>query len=92
MSEELPPSPAVPEAPPPPPKPRRRINWRGLLRSLFVRSYALGILLVVGWAGYTAFNYLRMGYASALAWVQLLIILALTALAFWSARKWVHYV
>jgi len=40
----------------------------------------------------TAFTYLRMGYASALAWVQLLIILALTALAFWSARKWVHYV
>jgi multiple sugar transport system permease protein len=38
-----------------------------------------------------AFHYLRMGYASALAWVQLLIVLSLTALAFWSARKWVHY-
>jgi multiple sugar transport system permease protein len=33
----------------------------------------------------------RMGYASALAWIQLLLILALTALAFWSSKKWVHY-
>lgn len=38
-----------------------------------------------------AFTYLKMGYASAMAWVQLLIILALTGLAFWSSRKWVHY-
>ncbi len=38
-----------------------------------------------------AFRYLRMGYASALAWVQLLIMLVLTALAFRSARRWVHY-
>jgi multiple sugar transport system permease protein len=38
-----------------------------------------------------AFNYLKMGYASAMAWVQLLIILCLTGLAFWSSRKWVHY-
>ena len=33
----------------------------------------------------------RMGYASAMAWIQLLIILALTAIAFLSAKKWVHY-
>ncbi len=39
----------------------------------------------------TAFHFLHMGYASALAWVQLAIVLALTAVAFWSARKWVHY-
>mgnify|MGYP003927749099 CR=1 FL=1 len=38
-----------------------------------------------------AFVYLRMGYASAMAWVQLLIVLALTALAFWSGKRWVHY-
>jgi multiple sugar transport system permease protein len=38
-----------------------------------------------------AFTHLKMGYASAMAWVQLLIILTLTALAFWSSRKWVHY-
>jgi multiple sugar transport system permease protein len=33
----------------------------------------------------------RMGYASAMAWIQLLIILILTAFAFWSSKKWVHY-
>jgi multiple sugar transport system permease protein len=38
-----------------------------------------------------AFTFLRMGYASAMAWIQLLMIMALTALAFWSARRWVHY-
>jgi multiple sugar transport system permease protein len=38
-----------------------------------------------------AFKYLNMGYASALAWIQLTITLALTGVAFWSAKRWVHY-
>ena len=38
-----------------------------------------------------AFVYLRMGYASAMAWVQLVIVLLLTALAAWTSKKWVHY-
>ncbi|RMF82561.1 MAG: sugar ABC transporter permease [Planctomycetota bacterium] len=38
-----------------------------------------------------AFNFLKMGYASALAWIQLLIILALTGLVFWTSRRMVHY-
>ena len=38
-----------------------------------------------------AFRYLRMGYASAMAWVQLLLVFALTGLVFWSAKHWVHY-
>lgn len=38
-----------------------------------------------------AFLYVRMGYASAIAWMQLLIILSLTGLAFWSSKRWVHY-
>jgi multiple sugar transport system permease protein len=38
-----------------------------------------------------AFGYLKMGYASAMAWIQFLIVVALTALAFWSSRRWVHY-
>jgi multiple sugar transport system permease protein len=38
-----------------------------------------------------AFSFLRMGYASALAWVLMLIIAAFTALAFWSSKYWVHY-
>ena len=38
-----------------------------------------------------AFRDLRMGYASALAWVQLLVILLLTAVAFGTSRRWVYY-
>ena len=38
-----------------------------------------------------AFTFLKMGYASAMAWVQLVMIMVLTAVAFWSARRWVHY-
>ena len=38
-----------------------------------------------------AFSFLHMGYASAMAWVELLIVLILTAIAFWSSRHWVHY-
>jgi multiple sugar transport system permease protein len=38
-----------------------------------------------------AFVYLQMGYASAIAWIMLLMVLALTALAFWSSSRWVHY-
>ena len=38
-----------------------------------------------------AFKYLHMGYAATLAWVQLALTLALTGIAFLSARKWVHY-
>jgi multiple sugar transport system permease protein len=37
------------------------------------------------------FSYLKMGYASAMAWIQLLVVLALTGLAAWSSKKWVHY-
>jgi multiple sugar transport system permease protein len=38
-----------------------------------------------------SFTFLKMGYASAMAWIQLLLVLALTALAFWSSKRWVHY-
>src|SRR5688572_29615827 len=38
-----------------------------------------------------AFTFLRMGYASAMAWMQLLIILALTAFAFWTSKRRVYY-
>ena len=38
-----------------------------------------------------AFVYLQMGYASAIAWIMLMMVLALTGLAFWSSRRWVHY-
>lgn len=38
-----------------------------------------------------AFPFGQMGYASALAWVQLIIILALTALTFIISKRFVHY-
>ncbi|HRW14085.1 sugar ABC transporter permease [Amaricoccus sp.] len=38
-----------------------------------------------------AFGFLRMGYASALAWILVVIIAAFTALSFLSSRYWVHY-
>jgi multiple sugar transport system permease protein len=37
------------------------------------------------------FGNFRMGYASALAWILLLVTAAFTALAFRSSRYWVHY-
>ena len=39
----------------------------------------------------SAFQNLRMGYASAMAWVMLIIVLVLTSVAFWSSKHWVHY-
>ena len=38
-----------------------------------------------------AFSYLRMGQASAMAWLLFLVSLALTALVFKSSPMWVHY-
>jgi multiple sugar transport system permease protein len=38
-----------------------------------------------------AFVFLKMGYASAMAWVLFLITVALTAVILLSARRWVHY-
>jgi multiple sugar transport system permease protein len=38
-----------------------------------------------------SFMFVRTGYASAMAFIMLLIILFLTALAFWTSRRWVHY-
>ena len=38
-----------------------------------------------------AFSYLHMGYASAMAWFLMLVIVALTALVFRSSSGWVYY-
>jgi multiple sugar transport system permease protein len=37
------------------------------------------------------FGAFRMGYASALAWLLVVIIGAVTALNFWASKRWVHY-
>lgn len=39
----------------------------------------------------SAFVYLQMGYASALAWVFFIAVLILTVIQFMGARRWVHY-
>jgi multiple sugar transport system permease protein len=38
-----------------------------------------------------AFQYLKMGYASALAWILFALILGLTMLQLWASRRWVYY-
>ncbi len=37
------------------------------------------------------FGSFRMGYASALAWLLVIIVGAVTALLFWTSKYWVHY-
>jgi multiple sugar transport system permease protein len=37
------------------------------------------------------FSNLHMGYASAMAWILVLIVLTLTGLNFWLSKFWVHY-
>lgn len=49
-------------------------------------------LLVYTWYLYEqGFMNLRMGYASAMAWMLLAGIALITAVLFWSQRHWVHY-
>jgi len=38
-----------------------------------------------------AFSFFRMGYASALAWVLLVVVAVFTGISFFSSRYWVHY-
>lgn len=38
-----------------------------------------------------AFVYQKMGYASAMAWIQLLVVLVLTGLMWWVSKRFVHY-
>jgi multiple sugar transport system permease protein len=38
-----------------------------------------------------AFEYFRMGPASAMAWLLLLVVLVLTILQLWISKRWVHY-
>lgn len=38
-----------------------------------------------------AFRYFKMGYASAMAWILFVIVLALTAIQWRLSKRWVHY-
>lgn len=46
------------------------------------------MMLLLYWAGW---QWLRMGYASAIAWFLLLVILVMTIIQFTLARRWVYY-
>ncbi len=64
--------------------------------SVFIISNGLGspadsLLFYTLYLFNEAFKFFRMGYASALAWVLLLIIAAFTFIAFMTSRYWVHY-
>lgn len=49
-------------------------------------TYLYGIMLYQN-----AFQYFKMGYASALSWILFIIIIAITALIFKSSSRWAHY-
>jgi len=49
-------------------------------------TYLYGIMLYQN-----AFQYFKMGYASALSWILFVIIIAITALIFKSSSRWAHY-
>ncbi|WP_022881845.1 carbohydrate ABC transporter permease [Gryllotalpicola ginsengisoli] len=38
-----------------------------------------------------AFTFLKMGYASAMAWVLFVLTMLITLILLWSSRRWVHY-
>jgi multiple sugar transport system permease protein len=40
----------------------------------------------------TGFQYIEMGYASALAWVLFAIVLVFSLFILWSSKRWVHYI
>jgi len=48
-------------------------------------------LFVLLYLYYQAFSFYHMGYASAIAWLLFVIIMAFTLLQFALARRWVHY-
>lgn len=49
-------------------------------------TYLYGIMLYQN-----AFQYFKMGYASALSWILFIIIIVITALIFKSSSRWAHY-
>ncbi|QHT63220.1 sugar ABC transporter permease [Paenibacillus lycopersici] len=54
-------------------------------------SPADSLMFYVMYLYQNAFLYLKMGYASAMAWILFLMVVALTALIFISQKRWVHY-
>ncbi|MNJ46027.1 Lactose transport system permease protein LacF [compost metagenome] len=47
--------------------------------------------MIVPYLFQNAFRFYKMGYASSIAWVLFIIIMALTLIVFRSSALWVHY-
>ncbi|HZS94420.1 MAG TPA: sugar ABC transporter permease [Chloroflexota bacterium] len=48
-------------------------------------------LFVIMYLFNRAFQYFQMGYASAIAWLLFLVIVAMTIFQFWLSKRWVYY-
>ncbi len=66
----------------------------------FTSAYVVGggagepqgsLLFYVMYIYQNAFQYFKMGYASALSWILFLVIMACTIGLLWSARRWAYY-
>jgi ABC-type sugar transport system permease subunit len=49
------------------------------------------LLVPVYYLFQNAFNYFKLGYASALAWVIFLVVMVITGVQFFVGKRWVHY-
>jgi multiple sugar transport system permease protein len=47
--------------------------------------------MLVWYLWQNAFVYLRMGFASAVAWILFILVMALVGLQFWIGSRWVYY-
>jgi multiple sugar transport system permease protein len=72
----------------------------GIISSLqaFTNAYVMtqggpanATLFYVLYLYFNAFQYFKMGYAAAMAWILFMIILVLTILLVWSSHRWVYY-
>ena len=57
------------------------------------RGYILSFSLspMEAYINETMFRETELGYASALAWVTFAVMMLLTLLLFWSAKRWVYF-
>jgi ABC-type sugar transport system permease subunit/ABC-type glycerol-3-phosphate transport system substrate-binding protein len=72
------------------------INWLQRFTDIYVMTDGDGgpvdsTMVPVLYLFKNAFQYFKMGYASAWAWLIFVVVMALTALNLWSSKRWVYY-
>ena len=75
---------------------RNAAKLRGVASAVHLQSLAEGqactvLLFYTLYLYQQGFEFFRMGYASALAWVLLIIISIFTAIYFYTSKYWVYY-